>query len=258
MGIWDVAVRAGGRNAALTAGPASVIPFAPYGPRYIDDTVLRRLRLPSEEPDLGGDGLPENWAFEEPEDTAFYHLTDVQFSTRAMVKAAVHAEVFERVRYEAYGRAHHFFGADVNEDGEVNTTDEGEINVASTTLIDDPAYDVRMDLNRDGSIDKYDESLANLYLWRSLAVPGHIGDTNTDPTQNAGVGPDNVFGYCGYVFAPENLLYHVRFRWYSPEHGRWLERDPIGYVDGMNLYAYADESPFVWTDPSGLRDCFRT
>ena len=42
-----------------------------------------------------------------------------------------------------------------------------------------------------------------------------------------------------------------RARHYDPHHGRWLQRDPSGYVDGMNLYEYARSSPSVNADPTG-------
>lgn len=39
---------------------------------------------------------------------------------------------------------------------------------------------------------------------------------------------------------------------YSPTLGRWLERDPIGYIDGLNLYQYVRGNPTGYVDPSGL------
>ncbi len=42
------------------------------------------------------------------------------------------------------------------------------------------------------------------------------------------------------------------FRWYDPDLGRWLSRDPIGYGGGDNLYAYCDGDPLGFADPLGL------
>lgn len=41
------------------------------------------------------------------------------------------------------------------------------------------------------------------------------------------------------------------FATYNPVQGRWLQRDPVGYVDGVNLYEYAKSSPTVLVDPLG-------
>ncbi|MBX3407137.1 MAG: hypothetical protein KF869_10260, partial [Phycisphaeraceae bacterium] len=44
----------------------------------------------------------------------------------------------------------------------------------------------------------------------------------------------------------------VRFRHYDPEIGRWLERGPAGYVDGLSLLHYASDAPVDTSDPMGL------
>jgi RHS repeat-associated protein len=46
-------------------------------------------------------------------------------------------------------------------------------------------------------------------------------------------------------------LYLFRHRDFSLTLGRWLEQDPLGYVDGMSLYAYVSSDPVALTDPSG-------
>jgi RHS repeat-associated protein len=47
-------------------------------------------------------------------------------------------------------------------------------------------------------------------------------------------------------------LYHYRARDYSPALGRFLQPDPIGYADSMNLYQYCGNNPINWLDPLGL------
>ena len=41
-------------------------------------------------------------------------------------------------------------------------------------------------------------------------------------------------------------------RFYEPELGRFLNRDPIGFAGGPNLFAYAKSSPVQFIDPEGL------
>jgi RHS repeat-associated protein len=61
--------------------------------------------------------------------------------------------------------------------------------------------------------------------------------------------------YSGYRLDPESGLYQVRYRQYHPTLGRWVQRDPLGYDDGMNLYEYVKSGPFAYTDPYGLCCC---
>ncbi len=62
----------------------------------------------------------------------------------------------------------------------------------------------------------------------------------------------NPYGYTGRRFDEESGLWYYRNRMYSAELGRFLQRDPAGYVDGMNLYAYVENNPLMHRDPFGL------
>jgi RHS repeat-associated protein len=62
-----------------------------------------------------------------------------------------------------------------------------------------------------------------------------------------------LVGYAGYIRDPLTGMYCVRNRWYEPKDGRWMTRDPAGYVDGMHLYEYSRSNPVRFLDPFGLK-----
>jgi uncharacterized protein RhaS with RHS repeats len=44
----------------------------------------------------------------------------------------------------------------------------------------------------------------------------------------------------------------MRNRYYQASTGRFIQRDPIGYAGGLNLYSYCAGDPVNFSDPSGL------
>ena len=63
------------------------------------------------------------------------------------------------------------------------------------------------------------------------------------------------FRYTGQTTLPEASLYYYKARVYDPVFGRFLQTDPIGSKDDLDLYDYTGDDPVNKTDSTGLAPC---
>ncbi len=61
----------------------------------------------------------------------------------------------------------------------------------------------------------------------------------------------NEFRFTGERVDSETTQIYLRARYYDATTGRFLAKDPSGFIDGSNLYQYAHDNPTTLSDPSG-------
>lgn len=98
-----------------------------------------------------------------------------------------------------------------------------------------------------------DGQVAERVRYDSFGTPAFLDSTGT---AHAASQIGNPYAFTGRRWDATARLYDYRLRWYSPELGRFITRDPIGdWGDPVNLgngYSYVGNSPWTWTDPWGL------
>lgn len=113
-------------------------------------------------------------------------------------------------------------------------------------------------------VDANPESGRRYYIFTNqVSAPVRVEDDNgqtmwsarIDPYGKTHVEPGSKISlhlrFPGHYFDPETGLHYNRFRYFSPELGRYLESDPAGLSGGINAYAYPAR-PLTTVDVNGL------
>jgi RHS repeat-associated protein len=126
-------------------------------------------------------------------------------------------------------------------------------------------------LNPDGNVG-LDDLIAFLILFENGDPRGDLANATGHPIPDGGIDVSDLtymltqfgsglsvtaepvrFGWRSYQWDGRLNLYHVRHRTFDPKLITWLQPDPLGEVDGLNVYAYCGWDPFNKIDPFGLQ-----
>lgn len=161
----------------------------------------------------------------------------------------------ETPRYSSYGVPMGIPGADTDSDFDCDSTDVNQVQ----SWIDTSSYDIRGDVDLDGTVDAGDKNVAQNYLLGTTLGWGNL----------SAVG--NRRSSAGYMLF--DVVAVARHRAFSLAGGRWVQRDPMirigssrkmmGMAIGewLNQYGYVDSQPTSRNDPLGLcypQYCWRT
>lgn len=98
---------------------------------------------------------------------------------------------------------------------------------------------------------------ANEVSFMLAAAPGLVfysaqPDPDTAAPRIARSSVGSPFLFHGQYFDYDTGLVYLRARFYDPFAGMFLEPDPLGYEDSVNLYAGMGNNPVAFRDPTGL------
>ncbi|MFN9134187.1 MAG: RHS repeat-associated core domain-containing protein, partial [Phycisphaerales bacterium] len=168
-------------------------------------------------------------------------LVDSSMSVVAHVDALT-GELRQRMSYDTFGRMRLILNADIDGNGRVDNDDLSTFITQYVVEVGLEEGSRTTDFNGDGVVDDAD---------LSLFAQWYDDQTGDKPTRDA-----VRVAYHGYI--PEHATltyigdesrmtrYLGRMRWYDARLGRWLTRDPAGYVDGLNVYQFVGGNPLMF------------
>lgn len=97
------------------------------------------------------------------------------------------------------------------------------------------------------------------YAYDAYGLPAIFSGAGVAAAPNAWGTPRSAIGnpwmFTGRQLDEEMGIYFYRARYYDPMKGRFMQRDPEDYVDGLNLYHFGLGNPINGLDPSGRLVC---
>jgi RHS repeat-associated protein len=117
-----------------------------------------------------------------------------------------------------------------------------------------------------GLLAAVDGSLTYHYLYDANGNVGQVIDASDgsiaaryeyDPygnlvSQSGDYAEENPYRFSTKFFDSETSLYYYGYRYYLPQLGRWINRDPIGILGSVDLYEYVSNNPLNSIDIFGL------
>ena len=174
-----------------------------------------------------------------------------------------------RISKEADATRHYYYSAQwqiVEERVDSETAAERQF-VWGQRYLDDLVLRDR-DIDHDGSLDE------RLYVLSDYFNPTAVADEDGVVLERYGY---NAFGlsrvmtpdfeprsssdfdwetrFGAYRWDAETGFYQVRYRYLHPNLGRWLSRDPVAEIGGLNVFCYISNSPCATVDWLGLKEC---
>ena len=233
-----------------------------WGLQYIDELCQVGVNQDPANADSSFSGLDTH---EENEAEKYYFaLQDANYNVLGVVSEA--GRLVERYEYTPYGQrnvySHAIIPGDVDGDGFVGTNDLGAITGNYDQNVEGPND---ADLSGDGRISSPDLQIVLANFNKGIST-GNNNDPLVTHTRLqsarftshglASLGPALCeVGHQGLFhdeeFGSQGGLIHNRARTLHPSLGRFMQRDPLGYVDGMNILLIGASNPINYLDAGG-------
>jgi len=110
------------------------------------------------------------------------------------------------------------------------------------------ASDNSQNIQWQASYDSFGQASVSGTITQNLRFPGQYFDVESGWNHN---GFRDYVPNLGRYIQPDPLGMQGSARYYNPSTGRFLSEDLLGILGGINLYAYADDSPTNFSDPTG-------